>query len=539
MKDITVLEGDCFERLKELEDNSVDSVCTDPPYGLSFMGKHWDHGVPSQEVWEEVLRVLKPGGHLLSFGGTRTYHRMACAIEDAGFEIRDQIQWIYGSGFPKSHNISKAIDKAAGAERKVIGRRKAGIASKNTTFGDDNWKGIGQEWNETAPATPEAQQWDGWGTALKPANEPIVLARKPLSEKTIAKNVLEHGTGGINIDECRVASPDAERKASTDYSDATGFHGGPGTWLKSGHTPPEGRWPANVIHDGSDEVMGEFAKAGESKSGVAVNRNRGAVRDSTIVWTNGHCGHDQGYGDFGTPARFFQQCKESDLEWLDLNLNLSTVNTAGKSLSLQNEHVASALEAVVNEALPEGLLSGINYQEPTTVVTPNELRRIGESVITMIPSIVIKCSLASEPIKLTDKQSGVKFVAQRMPTDTMMITLSHWRSDGSADPVTFSITETNSEAGEADSASRFKYCAKASKKERGEGNGHPTVKPLALMGYLVRLITPPGGTVLDPFAGSGTTLIAARDEGFKAIGIEKEEEYVGIIKNRLDLINDK
>jgi len=173
---ILLLHGDALEELKKLEDNSVDSIVTDPPYGLKFMGKRWDYDVPSIEVWEECLRVLKPGGYLLSFAGTRTQHRMACNIEDAGFEIRDMIAWVYGSGFPKSHNISKALDK--GAERRLI----------------------------TAPTTDEAKQWDGWGTALKPALEPITVARKPLSEKTIAKNVLKWGTGGINIDGCRIAT---------------------------------------------------------------------------------------------------------------------------------------------------------------------------------------------------------------------------------------------------------------------------------------------------------------------------------------------
>lgn len=198
---------DCREGLKLLEDNSIDSIVTDPPYELGFMGKSWDKtGIAyNVELWHECLRVLKPGGHLLAFGGTRTYHRMACAIEDAGFEIRDQIQWIYGSGFPKSMDISKAIDKKLGAEREVIGQRKVTSSDLGQSSGWnylDTSKGV---YNYTIPTTDEAKQWDGWGTALKPANEPIVVARKPLSEKTIAENVLKWGTGGINIDDCRIA----------------------------------------------------------------------------------------------------------------------------------------------------------------------------------------------------------------------------------------------------------------------------------------------------------------------------------------------
>jgi hypothetical protein len=202
--------GDCLEVLKTLPDNSVDSCVTDPPYGLKFMGKKWDYDVPTVEVWEQVLRVLKPGGHLLAFAGTRTQHRMAVRIEDAGFEIRDMIAWVYGSGFPKSHDASKAIDKAAGAEREVIGS-KLGLAGysiadngrTNAVYGDLH--DPASECAITAPATPEAEQWQGWGTALKPAMEMITVARKPL-EGTVAQNVLEWGTGAINIDGCRVGS---------------------------------------------------------------------------------------------------------------------------------------------------------------------------------------------------------------------------------------------------------------------------------------------------------------------------------------------
>jgi site-specific DNA-methyltransferase (adenine-specific) len=347
-----IYNGNSLELLKQLDDNSIDSIVTDPPYELGFMGKSWDKtGITYNiDLWKECLRILKPGGHLLSFSGTRTYHRMACAIEDAGFEIRDQIQWIYGSGFPKSMNISKAIDKKFGAEREVIGtKRGAGKNPKGFKYDENGQSGghLKSEYNETAPATDEAKKWDGWGTALKPANEPIVMARKPLSEKTVADNVLKWHTSGINIDDCRIAL--------------------------NGEEPPKG--------------------SGKRKG-------------------------------------------------------------KGNTYQLKDWHTEN----------------GGN--------TTPQLGRFPANVI-------------------LDEESG-NFLDEQ--------------SEG---------------------ASRFFYCAKVSKKERGEGNNHPTVKPIKLMQYLIRLITPPNGIVLDPFSGSGSTLLAAKNENKNYIGFELNEEYIEIIINRL------
>ena len=332
-----LLHGDCLQVLREIEDNSIDSVVTDPPYGLAFMGKKWDYNVPSVEIWAECLRVLKPGGHLLAFAGTRTQHRMAVNIEDAGFEIRDMIAWVYSQGFPKSHNL----------------------------------KG----------------EWEGWGTALKPALEPITMARKPF-QSTVANNVLTHGTGALNIDGCRIA-PTGESKQrigeasqNARYTDkgSTNFAATPG--IRGGD--PAGRWPANLIHDGSEEVTELFP---DSKG------QQGAV--------------------------------------------------TGK-----------------------------------------------------------------EPSSKTDNAFGE--FAGRTPFPV--------RSDSG-------------------SAARFFYCAKASKAERGEGNAHPTVKPVVLMRYLCRLVTPPGGIVLDPFCGSGTTGVAAALEGFDFAGIERELEYLELARRRVDQVS--
>lgn len=416
-EDAQLIHGDCLEVLKDIPDNSVDSIVTDPPYGLSFMGKKWDYDVPDQAVWEECLRVLKPGGHLLAFAGTRTQHRMAVRIEDACFEIRDMIAWVYGSGFPKSMDVSKAIDKMdasdARRERKLRfteWMRSTGLTSSeidritDTNMGShyttsasqpavatrdhfeklrphlgvdvpewveklvdertvesENFKrrevlctvtgmdtsiqrpglplqdsSAKREYSITAPATEAARQWQGWGTALKPALEPITVARKPF-KGTVAANVLEWGTGAINIDVGRVGTDGGKTRSGQERYAESGW--------RTGHKVVElnaGRWPANLIHDGSDE--------------------------------------------------------------------------------------------------------------------PTEL--LG-------------------------------------------------------------------------AAARFFYCAKTSRKDRGEGNTHPTVKPTDLMAYLCRLVTPPGGTVLDPFMGSGSTGKAAIREGFRFIGIEMDADYLAIAEARI------
>ena len=383
---VDLINGDCIEEMQRLIDEGVqvDSVVTDPPYHLTsivkrfgkdnsapakygtdgayaraskgFMGKEWDGGDIAfrPETWELALKLLKPGGHLLAFSASRNYHRMAVAIEDAGFEIRDQLMWLYGSGFPKSHNIGKAIDKRLGNEREVVGSDRSG-SERNCMAG--NFKGGEYE------LTKGHSEWEGWGTALKPAHEPIVMARKPISEKSIVDNVLKHGTGGINIDECRV-----------DLSEGDD----PRLGGKESGSSELGRFPANVMHDGSEEIMNEFAKYGERKSCTSPSK-----------------------------------------------------------------------------ATPEG------------------------------------------------KIFGGKRSQGNLPMDT-------------------------------GTAARFFYCPKVSKSERGKDNTHPTVKPQELMKYLCRLVTPKGGIVLDPFMGSGSTGLAAKDEGFDFIGIEREKEYFEICKSRIE-----
>ncbi|QDM57447.1 DNA methylase [Mycobacterium phage Mahavrat] len=388
---VTLYHGDCLDVLAELPDNSVDSVCTDPPYGLDFMGKHWDTGAVAFDVavWGHALRVLKPGGHLLAFGGSRTWHRLAAAIEDAGFEIRDSIAWLYGSGMPKSLDVSKAIDRAAGAEREVVGPNPR--AGQQTPKRDTTTLGAfaGSPSTLTAPATDAAKQWQGWGTALKPSHEPVVVARKPLAG-TVAANVLEHGTGALNIDACRIGTQGGGSICpGGDACSCTNKIFG-GTKHPARRDGEYGRWPTNVVLD--DAQAAELdAQTGVQKSGTAVQRNGGGQKIfGGIAGGERSAGArpDAGYGDSGGASRFF--------------------------------------------------------------------------------------------------------------------------------PV-------------------FRYEAKAPGTERPSANGvaHPTVKPLDLMRWLVRLVTPPNGVVLDPFAGSGTTAEACIHEHKRCITIEREADYLPLIVNRL------
>jgi site-specific DNA-methyltransferase (adenine-specific) len=409
-----LINNDCIAAMKEMEDNSVDSIVTDPPYELGFMGKSWDaSGIAfNVDVWREALRVLKPGGHLIAFSGSRTYHRMAVAIEDAGFEIRDQIMWVYGSGFPKSLNISKAIDKQEGNWRGKAGE----------PFDNDIKRSFGQHYERTPmepPVSDEAKQWDGWGTALKPAHEPMVLARKPV-EGTVANNVLTYGTGGLNIDGSRVPSDDGFEKA-WDKPVSTNISAPGGKYISEGakHTvdltsnrPVGGRFPANFIHDGSDEVLALFP---DTKSPKTYLRSSKAT--ANIDWNPKEADTEQlGFGDSGSAARFFYCAKASKRD--------------------RNQG-----------------LDGFETREKRYMATANGTGKTSKG-------------------------------------------MEQFTSQPSA-------------------------------------NHHPTVKPTSLMQYLVRLVTPSGGVVLDPFMGSGSTGKACAYEGFDFIGIDQSAEYVEIARARI------
>ncbi len=408
--------------MKTMEVDSIDSIVTDPPYELGFMGKSWDSsGIAfNVAVWQEALRVLKPGGHLIAFSGSRTYHRMAVAIEDAGFEIRDQIMWVYGSGFPKSHNISKGIDKASDFEGEIIGTEKIDIGIQGGSMHAGRQTNVVER--EVVELSPDAAKWQGWGTALKPAHEPMVLARKPLIG-TVANNVLTFGVGGLNIDGTRVGRAEGDdssagnRTATFGTQETSSGGDGSGGWEQN----TAGRFPANFIHDGSDEVVALFPDTGKSTGGRIGKKSMGNV---TNVPAGEYEAGDPGYGDSGSAARFF--------------------------------YCAKASKKDRNEGL-DGF----------------------------------------EEIQITGG-GGLS---------------ANLREDGSL--------ETASAGG--------KYGSIKAKK----ANHHPTVKPTTLMQYLVRLVTPPNGIVLDPFLGSGSTGKAAMYEGFNFVGIELTPEYLPIAKARI------
>lgn len=443
-----VANADCLEYLRGLPDGSVDSVVTDPPYGLSappdmrevlshwlagddyehasegFMGRSWDSFVPGPSVWAECLRVLRPGGHLVAFGGTRTYDLMVLAVRLAGFEVRDCLMWMTGKGFPKSLNVSHAVDRALGAEPEVIGQRTDGRygggfteAAKKAIGGvaaadrEDGGGFRGEVGRITRAATPEGADWEGWGTALKPAVEPIVLARKPFTG-TVAGNVLEHGTGALNIDGCRIpmSSEDAAQINSMTGFGREGYEAGPGVSLEGSVNAdwdkgredaaahPSGRWPANVLLDEDAAVVldGDVGDLGRSTGGRIGKHDSAAAPTYNGGWGSSREG-DPGYGDSGGPSRFFFTAKVSRAE--------RNAGVTGQPL---------------------------NPDDPP-------------------------------PVR----------------------------------------------------------------------NDHPTLKPIELMRWLCRLVTPPGGTVLDPFAGSGSTGCAAVLEGFNFTGIELDSRYAQIARDRI------
>lgn len=514
-----VIEGDCVEQMRAMEEASVDAIVTDPlsPYGLEFMGKEWDRlevaranrgtqpnrkrppgesgesakfqlpapafdlSVSSQHAMQEwhqawateALRVLKPGGHLLAFGGTRTYHRLACAVEDAGFEIRDSVIWLYGSGFPKSLDVSKAIDRAAGAEREVVGRKadprylSGATETSGAPMGSidprpnsvENYEAAGFV---TAPATPEAQRWQGWGTALKPAHEPIVVARKPLVG-TVAQNVERFGTGALNIDGCRI-EPTGDYGRTAARADGTtnkgeffsGDNGGIASGELEDYAHFAGRWPANV-------VLSHLPECEIALGQCSVCNGEGALEDNACYGCDGSGSDTSEHFDVCAPG-----CPVAELD-----------RQSGERPGSHDQMASESANGWFGQASYDG-------------------RGFGDTGGASRFFYVAKASRAERNAGLEGFEEG------------------EMRAYGNRGPGEY--PGHDSPSGQQATVAK---------------NVHPTVKPVELMRWLCRLVTPPGGTVLDPFAGSGTTGIACVLEDFDFIGVEREAEYVEIARARI------
>ena len=521
-----VLNADCLDAMKRMPDCCIDAIVTDPPYGLSFMGKNWDHGVPGVEFWKEALRVAKPGAHLLSFGGTRTFHRIACAVEDAGWEIRDCLGWLYSSGFPKSMDISKAIDKKQGAKR----AERGGVGDHEGTvnFGMKNrCPKCGKPYfsanpctcprEDLIPITEDAKKWHGWGTCLKPAFEPIVLARKPL-EGTVVENVMKHGVGGLNIDECRVPSDEpvvVHSPAKETLYDSG--HENMGTWVDN-----RGRFPANIIHDGSEEVLEVFP---DNVKGGTWNNTKGARHfennGKPTEYTNK--GSDN---SVGSAARFFYCAKASKKE---KNKNCERILSWEKDQELtqllekSNQLLKDTLEFMTRkqeEIECSMILSGNNtmdaYQKECKFTISMALKVITELKTSFLSPRLNTNDFILDVIK-TNEEHGIN-VAQ------LAVKLNQLKQDSTKEEI---LSVLNVVTALFDVLAEIRDCAKV-------GNQHPTVKPLELMKYLIKMVAPENALVLDPFMGSGSTGVAAIQIGRRFIGVEKEEEYFNYAKKRIE-----
>jgi len=500
----TIICGDCLEEMKKIPDNSIDSIVTDPPAGINFMGKTWDtfdkkmFGRKGNEgkndlkvkknfnilprytntnlfafqdfiyqVFSEAIRILKPGGHALVWALPRTSHHTAMGIERAGFEIRDKIYFVFGSGFPKSLNIGKAVDKLQGNKRETVGTKRSGIA--------DGPFGSPEESRKHIFITKGNSPYEGWGTALKPAVEEWILARKPISEKNIAKNVLKWGTGGLNIDGCRV-------EAIGFNGDKTGIYGSGKTNMPINYTPT-GRFPSHLILNGSEEVEECFP---DSKSG---NGKANIYKKYGGHWGKGKQIRNEDYGDSGSASRFFYKANWTKEELAEIEKNTS------KELQEKWIEIAKLYDDIDLEPI-ESFIASLLYKP--------ERKRIFYGS---------KASKKERDMGLEE----FEIVEVR----------------GGGGRVKNGYNDNDPEQKRLKNAAREFGAIKTAKH-----NIHPTVKPLSLMRYLCRLITPPKGIVLDMFAGSGSTLIAAKQEGFNYIGIERESDYVKIAEARLKAVNN-
>lgn len=579
-----IFHGNCLDHMLFMEDNSVDAIVTDPPYGLSFMGKKWDYDVPGVDIWAECLRVLKPGGHLLAFAGTRTQHRMAVRIEDAGFEIRDMIAWVYGSGFPKSLDVSKALDKAAGAEREVVGidHRYVGMGDRAKralgTIAPGKSQGfVGDPSQITAPTTDAARQWQGWGTALKPALETVTLASKPYTDEQV-RDIIQSNLFRLEARLWLLSSANAAGKSSTSNQS------------EYGAACAIAQWNADEITSTRADLCGQM---GTSLFALATTTSLNIVSS----WRRTL---DESWSDGSTST--IETKSSTTIDWRTLKFSVSQITPASiiKACSLPGGFSANAstaeshfnaslllLQSILTLSVTEPVISLVQHEHQGAGVTPNLdpvvlarkplIGTVAGNVLTHGTGAlnIDGCRVGDEPTTRIQGVAEIGFhggnYAPGLQTGSEMgrwpANLIHDGSDevlaafphasGAVAPVRGSeaSAKTANAFGEysgrapsdqrdgGGSAARFFYCAKASKKDRNEGlhadlearngNHHPTVKPTDLMAYLCRLVTPPGGLVYDPFMGSGSTGKAAVREGLRFAGSEMQAEYIAIARARI------
>jgi len=550
---VVLYNGDCLAVLPALEMLGVDAIVSDPPYGLDFMGNQWDHGVPGSPFWEKASRACKPGAHMLAFGGTRTYHRLGVAIENAGWEVRDCLMWLYGSGFPKSHNISKAIDKSTG----FMGNEGGGMLDTSTGHMTLRPRVRGDKYRPPEPVTAAARAFAGCGTALKPAWEPIWLARKAL-DGTVAQNMMNHGVGALHIDACRVPTNGEEvvkeggvsvRGANVSGDNRTptgaGMFGEGSSFVAKNH--PGGRWPANVMHDGSAEAVRDFPDT-TSKKTNGVTRANGVPKHGGQNARPSHDNPDrttgeEGYDDSGNASRFFKCCQQDP-----------TCTLCGSPYGVKSA------EDSPSESLVQAVRSAGSLCDSCAT---NIVAALAEQRTAPNPERLHGWGSISEPNGRILTRCLASFAALLGNTDTTPTTQSLNLLFGCVRDAMQSSTPTDATASESGHPSRLCYIAKAGKGDRDEGldhlelrpagamggshdgsltadgkpvvrrNVHPTVKPTELMAWCVRLITPDNGLVLDPFMGSGSTGKGAVREGRRFVGIELNPEYFEIARARI------
>ena len=553
--------GDCLEILPTLPANRIDTCITDCPYELGFMGKKWDgSGVSFQkETWEEVYRVLKPGGFLLAFGGTRTWHRIAVAIEDAGFEIRDTICWLYAQGFPKSYNIGKGIDKKAGKEREVIGVRQGheNFVGRETHSLNSGWdrpwakdpEAVAKYHSETAPATPEAELWEGYGTALKPSFEPIIVAMKPIDE-TYVNNALTHGVAGLWIDGGRIGT---EQTVTTikDLSQAHGNQFGKAgiEYPKLGEkVNPPGRWPANsILDEESAQMLDE--QTGILKSGKDVNPTKKSVKgffgqDMSYYSSNAN------YGDNGGASRFFYQAKANKTE---RNMGLGSCEIVMVQLS-HNSQTNERDDIWENGDLNLKLLVDMDQSREKVIDASMSMEDIewntllcGNKIMELSPKDIVFTTLTGTSSITKSKifNSLMHLLTNEYTQDVKFEKVNGGNPAANVDQCNIFLNFISEKMvflpGVGNVASGTRWTISASEKSANDNeigqftNFHSTVKPLALMKYLARITkTPTGGIVIDPFMGSGTTGMACALEDRNFIGIEMDEEYYQIARLRIE-----